>query len=117
MVKLAGDNAKYRDLYFTQALVTVLFSTSLCTYYILSERDVVLPIDNLLTPRRKYMEEDHHRLITEQQQKLFTQVRRRTKMAQKNRTERVNKIKEVEFGVGDSMFYKFHLREGKLDQR
>lgn len=56
--------------------------TSLCPYSMLFRRDVVLPVDNLLKPRKKYTKENQHRLIIEQQDKLFTQAWKRTKMAQ-----------------------------------
>lgn len=122
LAKLAGDNRESWDEYLTQALAAVRFSINetakIPPYYMLFGRDVVLPIDNLLRPRRKYMGEDHHQLILEQQHKVFTQVRRRIRRAQKRRNDRINKNrKEFNFQVGDPVYYKVHLREGKLDRR
>ena len=49
-------------------------------HYMLFGHDVVLPVDNLLKPRWKYMGEDHHRLI-EQQHKTFVRARDRIRRA------------------------------------
>lgn len=58
---------------------------------------------------QKVYGEDHHRLIIEQQHKLFTQARRRIKRIQNKKIESVSiGRKEVELGFGDG---------GKLDQR
>lgn len=46
-------------------------------YYVLFGRDVVLPVDNLLKPRTKYMGDHPHKLIIEHQNKIFTQARKR----------------------------------------
>ena len=58
-------------------------------YDMLFGRDVVLPIDNLQRPRKKYMG-DHYKLILEQEHKVFTQVRRKIRRAQKRLNNRVN---------------------------
>jgi len=116
-----GDRHNW-DLYLTQALAAVRFSmcetTKFSPYYMLFGRDVVLPVDNLLKPRRKYMGEDHHRLIIEQQHKTFVKARRRIRRAQKKRNEAINKDRrKIELGVGDPVYYRAHVRQGKLDQR
>ncbi len=83
--KLTESDRHDWDLYLTQALAAVRFSmcetTKFSPYYMLFGRDVVLPVDNLLKPRRKYMGEDHHRLIIEQQHKTFVRVRDRIREA------------------------------------
>lgn len=66
----------------------------------LFDRNVVLPMDNLLKSRRKYKMEDHHELIIEQQYRLFVQAKRRIQRAQKKRNGEMNKDRnEVEPGV------------------
>ena len=81
-------------------------------------RDVVLPVDNLLKPRNKYMGEDHHRLIIEQQHKTFVRARDRIRRAQKKRNYAINKNRrKVELDVGDPVYYQAHNRQGKLDQK
>ena len=122
LAKLAEHNRGNWNLFLTQALAAVRFSinetTKFSPNYLVYGRDVVLPIDNLSRPRRKYLEEDHHRIILEQQHKIFTQVRRRIRRAQKKRNGGINiNREEVSFKIRDPVYYKIHLRDGKLDQR
>ena len=122
LAKLVKHNRGNWDLFLTQALAAVRFSvnetTKFSPYYLVYGRDVVLPIDNLLRPRKKYPGEDHHRIILEQQHKIFTQVRRIIRRTQKRRNDRINKNREeVSFKIGDLVYYKIHPRDGKLDQR
>ena len=64
------------------------------------------------------MGEDHHKRILEQQHKIFAQARRKIERAQKKRNKRVNQNrKEVELGIGDPVYHKAHVRQGKLDMR
>ena len=120
--KLTQGNSSDWDLHLNQALAAVRFSinetTQFSPYFMLFGRDVILPIDNLLKPRRKYMGEDHHKLILEQQHKIFVQARRKIERAQKKRNENVNQNrKEVELKIGDPVYYRAHVRHGKLDMR
>ena len=117
LAKLAEHNWGNCDLFLTQALAAVRFSinetTQFSPYYLVYGRDIVLPIDNLLRPRKKYLGEDRHRINLEQQHKIFTQVRRRIRRAQKRRNDRMNKNREeVSFKIGDPVCYKIHLRDG-----
>ena len=81
-------------------------------------RDVMLPVDNLLKPCRKYMGEDYHKLIIERQHKIFAQARRRIARVQKRRNERVNKEREeISLGLGDPVYYKVNLRKGRLSPK
>lgn len=81
LAKLAEHNRENWDLFLTQALAAVRFSvnetTKFSPYYLVYGQDVVLPIDNLLRPRKKCLGEYHQRIILEQQHKILTQVRRR----------------------------------------
>ena len=66
------------DLFLTLALRTIRFSiievTWFSPYFLLFGRDVILPIDNLLKPRRKYVGEDFHRIILQHQHNIFMQA-------------------------------------------
>lgn len=117
--KLVKDNEENWDLYLTQALAAVRFceneTSKFSPYYMIFGRDVVLPVDNLLKPRRKYMGEDHHKLIIEKQHRIFAQARRRIAHAQKRHNARINKGREeVKLGIGNPVYYKVNLRQGKL---
>ena len=66
----------------------------------------VLPIDNLLKPKKKYIGEDHHKVLLEKRHQIFILATKRSRRAQKKRNERINKgKKEVELCVGDPVFY------------
>ena len=74
-------------------------------------RDIVLPGDNLLKPRRKYMGEDHRRLIFEQWHKTFDLAWRRIRRAQKRRNNAINKNQqEIKLGAGDPVYYQVNAR-------
>ena len=83
--KLTERDRHNWNLYLTQALAAVRFSMSETTkfspYYMLFGRDVVLPVDNLLKPCRKYMGEDHHRLIIKKQHNIFIRAQDRIRCA------------------------------------
>ena len=120
--KLTESDRHNWDLYLTQALAAVRFSmcktTKFSPYYMLFGRDVVLPVDNLLKLCRKYIGEDHHRLIIEQQHKTFVWARNRIRHAQKKRNYAISKDhRKVELDVGDPVYYWAHNRQGKLDQK
>ena len=69
------DNASTWDLYLNQTLAAIRFNVSesskFSPFFLLYNRDVVLPVDNLLKPRRKYQGEDIHKIALEQQHKAF----------------------------------------------
>ena len=119
--KLTGGNSRDWDLQLNQALAAVRFSknetTQFSPYFMLFGRNVILHIDNLLKPQRKYMGEDHHKLILEHQHKTYSQGRRKTERAQKKRNKRVNQNRKEELGIGDPEYYKVHARQGKLGMR
>ena len=120
--KLIESDRHNWDVYLTQALAAVRFSmcetTKFSLYYMLFGCDVVLPVDNLLKPHRKYIGKDHHRLIIEQQHKTFVRARDRIRCAQKKRNYAINKDRrKVELDVGDPVYYRAHNRQGKIDQK
>ena len=87
-------------------------------YFLLFRRDIILTVDNLLKPHRKYVGEDFHEIILQHQHKIFMQVKQRIKCAQKKRNERIDKNKkEVILKIGDTVYHKVHLRQGKLNER
>ena len=79
-------------------------------------RDVVLPIDNILKPRRKYGGEDYHQIALQEQHKAFVIVRNNLRKAKKRQARYADRwTKAIEFQVGDSVFYKNNQRKGKLN--
>ena len=87
--KKLQDNLSTWDLYLNQTLAAIRFniseSSKFSLFYLLYNRDVVLPIDTILKPRRKYMGEDMHNISIEQQHKSFVLVHKHLERAKKRR--------------------------------
>ena len=118
--KKVADNPQTWDLNLNQALAAIRFNVSessrFSPFFLLYNRDVVLPIDNIMKPRRKYLGEDYHQIALQEQHKAFVSVRNHLKKAKKRQAKYADKgTKEIEFQVGDPVFYKNNQRKGKLD--
>ena len=75
-------------------------------------RDVVLPIDNILQPRRKYVGEEYHRTALQEQHKSFVTVRNHLRKAKKRHAKYADRgTKEIEYKVGDPVYYKNPRKE------
>jgi len=67
----------------------------------------VLPIDNLLKPRRKYAGDDLHKIALQQQHKSFLLVHKRLKKEKKRQAKYADKKrKDQQFQIGDPVYYK-----------
>ena len=67
----------------------------------LYNRDVVLPIDNILQPR-KYVGEEYHQIALQEQHKSFVTVRNCLRKAKKRQAKYADRgTKEIEYKVGD----------------
>ena len=119
--KLDNDLTSW-DVYLNQALAAVRFSvhesTGYSPFYLLYLRDPVLPLDNILKPRRRYMGEDHHEIALQQQHLAFSVAQRNMKKEKERYTKNANKNRElVELKPGDPVFLKNHLRRTKLESK
>ena len=99
--KNVADNQQTWDLYLNQALAAIRFNVSesskFSPFYLLYNRDVVLPIDNILKPRRKYIGEEMHKIVLQEQHKSFVAVRNNLKSAKKRQAKYADKgTKKVE---------------------
>ena len=86
--KKLKDNVQTWDLHLNQTLAAIGFNVSESTkkispFFLLYARDVVLPLDNIFKPRRKYLGEDLHQIAFEQQHKAFTLVHKHLRRAKK----------------------------------
>ena len=120
LAKKVADNQETWDLHLNQALAAIRFNVSesskFSPFYLLYNGDVVLPIDNILKPKRKYVGEDYHQIALQEQHKAFVTVRSNLRKAKKRQAKYADRgTKAVEFQVGDSVFYKNNQRKGKLD--
>lgn len=81
-------------------------------------RDVNLPLDTLLKLRRRYAEEDHQKIILQEQHKAFMRVHQNMKDAKKKQKNQADKrSKEVSFQVGDPVYFKNSKRQNKVDKK
>lgn len=120
LAKKLTENQQVWDTHLNQALAAIRFSISessrFSPYFLLFNRDVVLPVDNLMKPRRKYQGEELHQIALQEQHKTFQSVRRYLKKAKKRQAKYANRgTKEIHFEVNDPVYYKNNQRKGKLD--
>ena len=108
--KLIDDNVDKWDLFLNQALAAVRInvseSTKFSPSFLLYNSDVVLPLDNLLQPRRKYHGEEIHQIAFENQHKTFLTVYKHIKQAKRRQPkydDRQNHDKD--FKEGGAIFY------------
>jgi transposase InsO family protein len=111
MSKKLKDNLNTWDIHLNQTLAAIRFSVSdaskFSPFFLLFNRDVVLPLDNILKPRRKYTGEDLHQIALEQQHKAFLQVHQNLKASRRRHMKHANKNTSlVKFEIGDAVYYK-----------
>ena len=99
--KVAGDPQTW-DLNLNQALAAIRFNVSesskFSPFFLLYNRDVVLPIDNIMKPRRKYLGEDYHQIALQEHHKAFVSVRNHLKKAKKRQAKYADRgTKVVDF--------------------
>ena len=120
MMKKIQEDVQTWDLYLNQTLAAVRFhvneSSKFSPFFLLYNRDVVLPLDTILKPRECYAGEDMHKIALQQQHKSFTLVHRHMKEAKRKQKEYADRnSKEENFQIGDPVNLKNHRRTSKLD--
>ena len=119
LAKRLADDQRTWDLHLNQALaalrLNVSESSKFSPFYLLYNRDVVLPVDNLLKPRRKYHGEELHKITLQEQHKAFVTVRNNLRKAKKRQAKYADRnSKAVEFEIGDPVNYKNNKRINKF---
>lgn len=104
--KKLQDDLSTWDLYLNQTLAAIRFnvneSINFSSFFLLFNRDAVLPLDNILKPRSKYTGEDMDQIALEQQHKSFVLVHHRLKQAKKRHAKYGDRnSKFLAFEVGD----------------
>ena len=78
MMKKIQEDVQTWDLYLNQTLAAVRFhvneSSKFSPFFLLYNRDFVLPLDTILKPRKRCVGEDMHKIALQQQHKSFTLV-------------------------------------------
>jgi len=73
MAKKIQEDVQTWDLYLNQTLAAIRFhvseSTKFSPFFLLYNRDVVLPLDTILKLRRRYHGEELHKIALQQQHK------------------------------------------------
>ena len=115
LAKKVADDQQCWDLFLYQALAIIRFniseSSTFSLFFLLYNRDVVLPIDNILQPRRKYVGEKYHQIALQEQHKSFVTVRNHLRKAKKHQAKYADRgTKEIEYKVGDPVYYKNHRK-------
>ena len=73
--------------------------------YFLYNRDVVLPVDNLLKARRKYHGEEEYKIALQEQHKAFLTVKNNLRKGKRRQARYADrKTKAVDFKVGDPVY-------------
>ena len=111
LAKKLDDNLAAWDMYLNQALAAVRFcvseSTGFSPFYLLYSRDPVLPLDNILKPRRKYLGDEAHKIALQQQHMSFAVVQNKLRKEKKRKRKYANKNRKlVELKVGDPIYLK-----------
>ena len=119
LAKIMSENEETWDLHLNTALSAMRFNVSKTTkqspFFLLYNREPVLPLDNILKPRRKYEGEDFHLIALENQHKSFLKVVKQTRKSKEQQNHQANKnTKDQNFKVGDFVYYKNHNKTGKL---
>ena len=99
MSKKVNDNLETWDIYLNEVLGAIRFnindSTKFSSFYLLYNRDPVVPIDNILKPRRKYLGEEPHMIGLEQQHKAFVLVHKHLKKLKRDKLSMPMKIVNI----------------------
>ena len=119
IAKQVSQDNKLWDVFLNQTLSAIRVckneSTGSSPYYLLFKREPILPLDNILQPRRRYMGENLHQITLEKMHREFTQVHSKMKKSQLRQQRYANKgAEEVKFKVGDPVFLRNFKKNNKL---
>ncbi|XP_067655940.1 uncharacterized protein [Haliotis asinina] len=122
LAKKLEDSLTTWDLYLNQTVAAIRFhiseSSKFSPFFLLYNRDVVLPVDNLLKPRRKYTGEEEHKIALQQQHKSFILVHRNMRKAKRRQAKYANRYSSPNtIKIGDPVYYRLHQRKSKLQNK
>ena len=120
LAKYTRDTPQRWDLYINQALAAVRFSVNVSLgvspFYAMYLRDPVVPLDNILKPRARYLGEANHLEALQRMHQCFVSVHRHLQKARERQKHYADRqAKDVEFKVGMPVFYLNHHKRSKMD--
>ena len=120
LAKYTRDTPQRWDLYINQALAAVRFSVNVSLgvspFYAMYLRDPVVPLDNILKPRARYLGEASHLEALQRMHQCFVSVHRHLQKARERQKHYADRqAKDVEFKVGMPVFYLNHHKRSKMD--
>ena len=120
LAKKTGKHVENWDTYLPQVLgayrIGISETTCHSPFFLLYTRDPVVPIDNLLRPRRKYLGEDHLKIALERQHEAFVRVQRNLRKARNKQKKYHDRgHKDVKYKVGDAVYILNNQKSSKLD--
>ena len=119
LAKQIQEDVQTWDLYLIQTLAAIRFhvneSSKFSSFVLLYNRDVVLPLDTILKPHKRYYGDDEFQICLQNKHKSFTLVLRHMKEAKKRQKEYADRgSKDGNFQVGDPVYLRNHRRTNKL---
>ena len=119
IAKQVSQDNRLWDVFINQTLSAMRCckneSTGESPYYLLFKREAVMPVDNILRPRRKYVGEDLHRITLEKMHREFRKVHTKMKKSRLRQQRYANVgAKPVEYKIGDPVFVRKFGRKNKL---
>ena len=122
IAKYARDSPQSWDLYVNQALMACRFSVNRSTgfspHYLVYLNDPVVPLDNILMPRNKYMGEKSHLQMLEKQHQIFQSVHQHLKKSRARQKKYADKgATDKPFSIGQAVYYKNPNKKSKMGKR
>ncbi|XP_053391492.1 uncharacterized protein LOC128554262 [Mercenaria mercenaria] len=122
LAKRVQGNTREWDLHLNMSLAGILHNVSSSSkftpFYLVYNRDPILPIDSLLKPRAKYHGEEFHKIVLQEQHSSFLTAYRHLKRSKRKYKAQVDKkAKDIKFEINDPVYYKNYQRKNKLDDR
>jgi len=119
--KIQGNPESW-DLYLSQACAAINFSVNesckFSPFFLMYNRDPILPVTNILKCRQRYAGEDACKLALEKQHETFVLVQKNLKQSKQRNARHANEnAKDVLLEVGDPVYLKQHIRKSKLDRK